>query len=89
MVSVYVRQTLIQLRTPDAVRGRVNAVNMVFLGASNELGEFRAGVSAWAFGAVPAVVIGGGAIVGVSALWWVLFPQLRKASLEPSPNFGS
>ena len=79
MVSVYVRETLIQLWTPDAVRGRVNAVNMVFLGASNELGEFRAGISAWAFGAVPAVIFGGAATIGVSALWWYWFPQLRKA----------
>ncbi|PDS81298.1 MFS transporter [Rhizobium sp. L43] len=79
MVSVYVRETLIQLRTPDAVRGRVNAVNMAFVGASNELGEFRAGISAWAFGAVPAVMIGGAATIGVSALWWYWFPQLRKA----------
>ncbi|CAN7522093.1 MFS transporter [Pararhizobium sp. LjRoot238] len=79
MVSVYVRETLIQLWTPDAVRGRVNAVNMMFLGASNELGEFRAGISAWAFGAVPAVIIGGAATIGVSALWWCWFPQLRKA----------
>lgn len=79
MVSVYVRESLIQLWTPDAVRGRVNAVNMVFVGASNELGEFRAGISAWAFGAVPAVIIGGAATIGVSALWWHWFPQLRKA----------
>jgi len=79
MVSVYIRETLIQLRTPDAVRGRVNAVNMVFVGASNELGEFRAGISAWAFGAVPAVIVGGAATIGVSALWWYWFPQLRKA----------
>lgn len=53
MLSVFVRETLIQVRTPDAVRGRVNAVNMVFIGASNELAEFRAGISAWARGAVP------------------------------------
>jgi MFS family permease len=79
MVSVYVRETLIQLRTPDALRGRVNAVNMLFLGASSELGEFRAGISAWALGAVPAVIIGGAATIGVSALWWYRFPQLRKA----------
>ncbi|MEF0941884.1 MFS transporter [Rhizobium sp. BR 362] len=78
MVSVYVRETLIQLWTPEAVRGRVNAVNMVFLGASNELGEFRAGISAWALGAAPAVIIGGAATIGVSALWWYWFPQLRK-----------
>ncbi|WP_119391219.1 MFS transporter [Taklimakanibacter lacteus] len=78
MVSVYVRQTLIQLRTPDDVRGRVNAVNMVFVGASNELGEFRAGVSAALFGAVPAVVFGGVGTIAVAILWAMWFPQLRK-----------
>jgi hypothetical protein len=79
MVSVYVRETLIQLATPDEVRGRVNAVNMVFIGASNELGEFRAGVSAAVIGAVPAVVIGGVGTIVVTVLWAVLFPALRKA----------
>lgn len=59
MVSVYIRETLIQLWTPDAVRGRVNAVNNVFIGASNELGEFRAGSMAALIGVVPAVVVGG------------------------------
>lgn len=77
MVSVYVRETLIQLWTPDAVRGRVNAVNQVFVGASNELGEFRAGLSAAAIGVVPAVVVGGVGTVAIAALWWFLFPQLR------------
>src|SRR4029450_10223358 len=76
MVSVYVRETLIQLATPDEVRGRVNAVNMVFVGASNELGEFRAGVSAAVFGAVPAVVFGGIGTVAVALLWAIWFPQL-------------
>ena len=79
MISVYVRETLMQLWTPDEVRGRVNAVNMVFIGASNELGEFRAGGMARLLGAVPAVVIGGVATVGVAALWSWMFPQLRKA----------
>jgi MFS family permease len=79
MVSVYVRETLIQLWTPDHVRGRVNAVNTVFVGASNELGEFRAGVSAWLIGAVPAVVIGGIGTMGVAALWCYWFPELRRA----------
>jgi MFS family permease len=79
MVSVYVRETLIQLWTPDAVRGRVNAVNQVFVGASNELGEFRAGISAGLFGAVPAVIIGGVATMAVAGLWWLWFPQLRRA----------
>ena len=79
MISVYVRETLMQLWTPDDVRGRVNAVNMVFIGASNELGEFRAGGMAKLIGAVPAVVLGGAATVGVAALWAWMFPQLRKA----------
>lgn len=79
MVSVYVRNTLVQLWTPDQVRGRVNAVNMVFIGASNELGEFRAGVSAALLGTVPAVVIGGLGTMAVAALWFRLFPELRRA----------
>jgi MFS family permease len=77
MVSVYVRETLIQLWTPDSVRGRVNAVNQVFVGASNELGEFRAGVSAALIGVVPAVVVGGVGTVAIAALWWFVFPALR------------
>lgn len=79
MVSVYVRETLIQLWTPDAVRGRVNAVNQVFVGASNELGEFRAGISAGLIGTVPAVIFGGVATIAVAGLWWLWFPALRKA----------
>jgi MFS family permease len=79
MVSVYVRETLIQLWTPDQVRGRVNAVNMVFVGASNELGEFRAGVSAAIFGTVPAVVLGGLGTLLVTGLWYWWFPELRRA----------
>jgi MFS family permease len=79
MVSVYIRETLIQLWTPDPVRGRVNAVNMVFVGASNELGEFRAGVSAALIGAVPAVVVGGLGTVAVAWLWYGWFPELRRA----------
>jgi hypothetical protein len=79
MVSVYVRETLIQLATPDEVRGRVNAVNMVFVGASNELGEFRAGVSAALIGVVPAVVVGGLGTIAVTALWARWFPSLRHA----------
>jgi MFS family permease len=78
MVSVYVREILIQLWTPDQVRGRVNAVNMVFVGASNELGEFRAGVMAALIGAVPAVVFGGIGTMAVAALWALWFPQLRR-----------
>ncbi|CAN5504591.1 MFS transporter [soil metagenome] len=78
MISVYVRETLIQLWTPDEVRGRVNAVNMVFVGASNELGEFRAGISASLSGAVPAVIIGGAGTILVALLWAVWFPELRR-----------
>jgi len=78
MVSVYIRETLIQLWTPDRVRGRVNAVNMVFVGASNELGEFRSGTMAALIGTVPAVVVGGVGAIGVAGLWAYLFPALRK-----------
>ena len=79
MVSVYIRETLLQLWTPDEVRGRVNAVNRVFIGASNELGEFRAGtVAAW-IGAVAAVTIGGAGTMAVSFLWSRWFPELRNA----------
>ncbi|MCB1448633.1 MAG: MFS transporter, partial [Nitratireductor sp.] len=79
MVSVYVRETLIQIWTPDRLRGRVNAVNMVFVGASNELGEFRAGSMAALIGTVPAVVFGGIGTVGVAIVWAIMFPALRKA----------
>ncbi|MET2832406.1 MFS transporter [Mesorhizobium shangrilense] len=78
MFSVYIRETLIQLWTPDQVRGRVNAVNQVFVGASNELGEFRAGTMAALIGTVPAVAIGGVGAIVVAGLWAMLFPQLRK-----------
>jgi MFS family permease len=79
MISVYVRETLLQLWTPDDVRGRVNAVNRVFIGASNELGEFRAGVVAAWIGAVAAVVIGGAGTMGVAFFWSRWFPELRMA----------
>jgi MFS family permease len=78
MVSVYVRETLIQLWTPDHLRGRVNAVNMVFVGASNEVGEFRAGTMAALIGTVPAVVVGGVGAIAVAGLWACLFPALRR-----------
>ena len=77
MISVYVREILMQLWVPDKVRGRVNAVNNVFLGASNQLGEARAGFVAAAIGAVPAVVIGGIGTVAVAGIWAWLFPKLR------------
>lgn len=78
MVSVFIRQTLIQLKTPDDLRGRVSAVNMTFIGASNELGEFRAGTMAAGFGAVPAVVIGGVGALLTAAAWARMFPDLRN-----------
>ncbi len=78
MVSVVVRQTLVQLRTPDAMRGRVSAVNWVFIGASNELGEFESGLTAAWFGTVPAVVLGGLGTLAVAALWAWRFPELRR-----------
>ncbi|WP_027486986.1 MFS transporter [Allorhizobium undicola] len=78
MISVYVRETLLALWTPDEVRGRVNAVNSVFVGASNELGEFRAGTMAHIFGPVAAVVIGGVGTLCVSVVWAMAFPKLRK-----------
>ncbi|MFO1034622.1 MAG: MFS transporter [Hyphomicrobiales bacterium] len=86
MISVYVRETLMQLWTPDAVRGRVNAVNSMFIGASNELGEFRAGIVAWKLGAVTAVVVGGIGTMVVSGLWSAMFPALRRARKLEAPG---
>jgi len=78
MISVFVRQNLVQLGTPDAMRGRVSAVNLVFIGASNELGEFESGVTASWFGTVPAVVIGGIGTLAVVGLWAWRFRELRR-----------
>jgi MFS family permease len=86
MVSVVVRGILIQLRTPDEMRGRVNAVDMVFIGASNELGQFESGVTAAAFGTVPAVVLGGIGTLVVTALWAWMFPDLRNADQLVAPR---
>jgi len=77
MVSVYVRTSLINFATPDRMRGRVGAVNMLFIGASNELGEFESGITAALFGTVRAVVIGGVGTLAVVAVWMKLFPPLR------------
>ncbi|MEI2301799.1 MFS transporter [Ensifer sp. MJa1] len=76
--SVVIRQTLVQSDTPDAMRGRVAAVNSLFIGASNELGEFESGVTAALFGLVPAIIVGGAGTLLVSALWAIKFPELRK-----------
>ncbi|MGN7294937.1 MFS transporter [Rhizobium sp. SAFR-030] len=86
MISVYVRESLIMLWTPDEVRGRVNAVNMVFVGASNELGEFRAGTMAHLIGAVPAVVIGGFGTLAVAVVWAMSFPKLRRIDSLDAPS---
>jgi MFS family permease len=83
MISVFVRQLLVQLETPDAIRGRVSAVNSMFIGASNELGEFESGVVAKWFGAVRAVLIGGFATLLVVATYMKLFPELRKLDRFP------
>ncbi|MBV9505500.1 MAG: MFS transporter [Acidobacteriia bacterium] len=77
-VSVVVRSTMVQLRTPDHMRGRVSAVNMVFIGASNEVGQFESGITAQWFGTVPAVVLGGVGTILVVVLWTWLFPDLRR-----------
>jgi MFS family permease len=79
MVSVIIRGTLVQIATPDAMRGRVNAVDMLFIGVSNELGEFESGFTAHLFGTVPAVVLGGIGTLVVIGIWAWLFPELRRA----------
>ena len=78
MVSVVVRQTLVQLDTPDEMRGRVSAVNAIFIGASNQLGEFESGATAALFGPVGAVVLGGAGTLLVVGLWMRWFPELRN-----------
>jgi MFS family permease len=78
MVSVVIRMTLVQLGTPDEVRGRVTAVNGLFIGASNQLGEFRAGAMASFIGAVPAVLVGGIGTLAIALIWIGLFPQLWR-----------
>jgi len=80
MVSVIVRSTMVQLATPDEMRGRVSAVNMIFIGASNEFGQFESGITAQWFGTVPAVVLGGVGTLGIVAIWAWLFPQLRRVN---------
>ena len=72
-----IRFALVQMRTPDAMRGRVSAVNMLFIGTSNQLGEFESGMTAALFGVVPAALLGGIATIGVAVLWMRLFPALR------------
>jgi MFS family permease len=86
MVSVYIRHLLVQLQTPDDIRGRVSAVSAVFIGASNELGEFESGVTAAWWGTVPAVIVGGCATLVVAAVWMRWFPELSKLDRFPPPE---
>ena len=77
-ISVVIRFSLVQLSTPDEMRGRVGAVNFLFINASNQLGQFESGLTAWMFGAMPAAVLGGVGTIAVALLWMKLFPSLRK-----------
>ncbi len=86
MISVYIRSSLIQLHTPDAMRGRVSSVSMTFVTASNELGEFESGLAAAWVGPVEAVVIGGVGAVAVTAIWAWQFPELRRADRFRDPG---
>ncbi|QOY95650.1 MFS transporter [Massilia sp. UMI-21] len=83
MVSVYIRHLLVQFETPDDIRGRVSAVNSVFIGASNELGEFESGVTAGWLGLVRAILLGGAATLAVTGLWALLFPVLSRMDRFP------
>jgi MFS family permease len=77
-ISVVIRSSLVQLETPDEMRGRVGAVNSLFVGTSNQLGEFESGVTASLFGTVPATALGGVGTIVVALLWMRLFPTLRS-----------
>ena len=77
-ISVVIRQTIVQADTPDEIRGRVSAVNSIFIGASNQLGEFESGATAALLGPVGSVVLGGVGTVLIAALWLKLFPTLAK-----------
>lgn len=85
MVNVVIRQTLVQLETPDAMRGRVSAVNGIFIGASNQLGEFRSGAMAAWMGPVGSVVVGGVGSVAVAVAWFWVFPSLARRDRLSSP----
>jgi MFS family permease len=86
MVSVYIRHLLVQFETPDEIRGRVSAVNSVFIGASNELGEFESGLTAGWFGLVRAILLGGAATLVVTGTWALLFPVLSR--MDRFPHHG-
>lgn len=78
VISVVIRMTLVQLSTPDHMRGRVSAVNSLFIGTSNQFGEFESGITAALLGAVPAAVLGGVGTIAVALLWMRFFPELRQ-----------
>lgn len=86
MISVVIRSTLIQLETPDDMRGRVSAANSVFIGSSNQLGEFESGVTAALFGVVPAIVIGGIGTIAIVGIWMYLFPNLVQRNRLEKDN---
>jgi MFS family permease len=86
MLSVYVRSSLVQLHTPDAMRGRVSAVSGLAISASNELGELQSGIAAAILGPATAVVAGGAAAMGIAGLWSYLFPELRRARTFDPPE---
>jgi MFS family permease len=86
MVSSVVRQTIIQMTTPDEMRGRVFAANALFVGTAGQLGSFQSGVTAALIGAVPAVVVGGCAVFVTVALWTWLFPALRRVDRPDVPQ---
>jgi hypothetical protein len=86
VVSVVIRFSLVQLRTPQEMRGRVSAVNALFIGTSNQLGEFESGLTAALFGTVPAALIGGIGTIAVAVLWTRLFPQLAALRSLEQPN---
>jgi hypothetical protein len=81
LLSMIIRQSLVQIRTPDGMRGRVSAVHSLFTGTSNQLGEFESGLLAALFGAVPAVLVGGVGTLVVVAVWMYRFPELRRFHL--------
>ncbi|MDU0200989.1 MFS transporter [Paenibacillus sp. MAH-36] len=86
VISVIIRSSLVQLQTPDEMRGRVNAVNSLFIGTSNQLGEFESGTLAGFIGAVPAVFVGGLGTIAIAGLWMFLFPSLRKMRTLSEPS---
>jgi MFS family permease len=83
LLSMIIRQSMVQIRTPDAMRGRVSAVHSLFTGTSNQLGEFESGLLAAALGAVAAVLLGGAGTIAVALLWMARFPELRRFHLRP------